>query len=136
MAIISILASLALPAYAKYINRAKFSEVIGLTAGIKLAVEICHFENNSLIPCDDNTAGRGSSSHPEVTAVRNAALNATYVSHIDVVYFNPTRLTIEMTGSDAVDNATYHLQATVNSHDVITWGLDTTSADCDDLGLC
>ncbi len=135
IAIIGILATIALPAYGHYAKKAKFSEVIAATAGIKLAVELCHYENGSLIMCDDNTAGRGSSSDPEVTEARNGALNGTYVSHIDVVYFNPGRTTIQVTGSGAVDDATYHLQALVYNQSIV-WGLDTGSATCDNKGLC
>jgi len=41
IAIIGILASVALPAYQTYTNKAKFSEVILATSNVKTAVEIC-----------------------------------------------------------------------------------------------
>ena len=41
IAIIGILASVALPAYQTYTNKAKFSEVILASSNIKTAVEIC-----------------------------------------------------------------------------------------------
>ncbi len=41
VAIIGILASIALPAYQTYTNKAKFSEVVLATSGIKTAVELC-----------------------------------------------------------------------------------------------
>lgn len=41
VAIIGILAAIALPAYSKYMDKAKYSEVILATAAAKTAVEIC-----------------------------------------------------------------------------------------------
>ncbi len=41
VAIIGILAAVALPAYSKYMDKAKYSEVILATAAAKTAVEIC-----------------------------------------------------------------------------------------------
>ena len=41
VAIIGILAAIAIPAYQTYTARAKFSEVILATAGVKAAVDIC-----------------------------------------------------------------------------------------------
>ncbi len=41
IAIIGILASIALPAYQKYTNKAKFTEVVLATSNIKSEVEIC-----------------------------------------------------------------------------------------------
>jgi len=41
VAIIGILASIALPAYQTYTNKAKFSEVVLATSGVKTSVELC-----------------------------------------------------------------------------------------------
>jgi type IV pilus assembly protein PilA len=41
VAIIGILAAVALPAYQNYTKKAKFSEVVLATNGVKIAVEIC-----------------------------------------------------------------------------------------------
>ena len=48
VAIIGILASIALPAYQTYTKKAKFSEVVLGTAGIKTAVEICAQDRGDL----------------------------------------------------------------------------------------
>jgi type IV pilus assembly protein PilA len=47
VAIIGILASIAIPAYQTYTAKAKFSEVILATAGVKAAVDICAQTNGS-----------------------------------------------------------------------------------------
>jgi len=41
VAIIGILASIAIPAYQQYIAKAKFSEVILATSGVKTSLEVC-----------------------------------------------------------------------------------------------
>ena len=43
IAIIGILAAIALPAYAKYMARARFTEVVQATDGVKKQVELCIF---------------------------------------------------------------------------------------------
>jgi type IV pilus assembly protein PilA len=51
VAIIGILAAIALPAYSKYMDKAKFSEVVLATAGHKTAVEICAQDQGALTNC-------------------------------------------------------------------------------------
>lgn len=51
IAIIGILASIAIPSYQNYSNRAKFSEVIQATAPFKLAVAACMHEHDNLGDC-------------------------------------------------------------------------------------
>jgi type IV pilus assembly protein PilA len=51
VAIIGILAAIALPAYQNYTNKAKFSEVLSLISGHKLAIEICAQTEGTLANC-------------------------------------------------------------------------------------
>tara|TARA_R110001583_G_scaffold42735_2_gene135870 strand:+ start:18818 stop:19240 length:423 start_codon:yes stop_codon:yes gene_type:complete len=55
IAIIGILAAVALPAYNTYTQKAKFSEVILSTAGIKSAIEVCAQTTTLLSECDTYT---------------------------------------------------------------------------------
>lgn len=51
IAIVGILAAVALPAYQNYSNRAKFTEVVNSTAGVKSAVESCAVRKGALTAC-------------------------------------------------------------------------------------
>ncbi len=57
VAIIGILAAVALPAYQTYTLKAKFSEVVIGTAGIKTAVEICAQDLGTVTGCTDASNG-------------------------------------------------------------------------------
>ncbi|MBL4744114.1 MAG: prepilin-type N-terminal cleavage/methylation domain-containing protein [Cycloclasticus sp.] len=51
IAIIGILAAIALPAYQQYTSKARFSEVVLATSGVKTAVEVCAQTNGAITNC-------------------------------------------------------------------------------------
>lgn len=57
VAIIGILAAVALPAYQQYTKKAKFSEVVLATSGLKTDVEICAQDQNDIANCTNGTNG-------------------------------------------------------------------------------
>ena len=57
VAIIGILAAVAVPAYQTYTLKARFSEVVSAAAPLKLGLEICFQEQNSLANCTIGTNG-------------------------------------------------------------------------------
>jgi len=57
VAIIGILAAIAIPAYSTYTKKAKFSEVMTATSGLKTEVELCYYDTGALTTCDDVTGG-------------------------------------------------------------------------------
>ena len=65
IAIIGILAAIALPAYARYMARARFSEVTTAVAGVQKQVEICIFDlgakftPNGAVVVDNSVAKNG-----------------------------------------------------------------------------
>ena len=65
IAIIGILAAIALPAYAKYMARARFTEVTNAVAGVQKQVELCIF--------DLGTTGFGAGSAITVDVTVNAS---------------------------------------------------------------
>ena len=56
VAIVGILASLALPAYSDFTNKAKFAETVVALGAVKSAVDVCYQTDGSLAECD--TAGK------------------------------------------------------------------------------
>lgn len=51
VAIIGILAAVAIPAYASYSNKAKFSEVVSIASSYKSAVEQCQSDTGTFLGC-------------------------------------------------------------------------------------
>ncbi len=90
IAIIGILAAIALPAYARYMARARFSEVTTAVAGVQKQVEICIFDlgakftaNGKVVVngdtgCKNGQAGNGWSIDT------NTNYKTKYVAQIDV----------------------------------------------------
>ena len=61
IAIIGILAAIALPAYSKYMNKAKFTEVVTAAGDLKQQVELCYNDLGKLKGCSTGgtTSGEG-----------------------------------------------------------------------------
>ena len=59
VAIIGILAAVALPAYQQYTTKAKFSEVVLATTGLKTQVELCALDLATVTGCTDAAQGNG-----------------------------------------------------------------------------
>ncbi|QPG06301.1 prepilin-type N-terminal cleavage/methylation domain-containing protein [Salinimonas marina] len=57
VAIIGILAAVALPAYSNYTEKARFTEIVNATAGVKSAVEVCAQTLDGIDNCTGGTNG-------------------------------------------------------------------------------
>jgi prepilin-type N-terminal cleavage/methylation domain-containing protein len=57
VAIIGILAAIALPAYSKYMDKAKYAEVITATTAAKTAVELCVQDKGDVVGCSGGAEG-------------------------------------------------------------------------------
>lgn len=122
IAIIGILAALALPAYQTYTKRAKFSEVVTATTGVKSAVEICYQTEGSLDKCDPTDSG----------AVARAEADSTAGEYVDALSVSDATAAITATGSADVDGETYIATPTPTGG-TLTWAITGT---CVAAGLC
>ena len=80
VAIIGILASVALPAYQNYTKKAKFTEVVLATSGLKIAVELCAQDQAGVSTCDAGAFGIPANI---TNAASGAAGNVASVSTLD-----------------------------------------------------
>ncbi len=112
VAIIGILASIALPAYTTYTKKAKFTEVVLATQGVKLAIEVC-VQDGSCATTPGTIAGIafGSLGVPAMPAASGAYTSMT-VSTAGV---------ITATGAAAVDSKDFTLTPTASTEGKVTW---------------
>jgi len=122
VAIIGILASIALPAYQSYIARAKFTEVVIGTSGIKTAVEMCAMDLGTVTGCTDTKNGSGWS----IDAVTAAGYISTIKTTDGVV-------TATAVSTDGLGGKTYILKPTL-ANGKVTW--DSSTGTCGAAALC
>lgn len=126
VAIIGILAAVALPAYSKYMDKAKFSEVVLATQAAKTAVEICVQDQGptAVTACDG-----GANGIPADISTASGYVKA--VSTVDGV------ITASSTAFGGVaDGTTFILDPAVNTTTgKVTWTTKSTST-CLTLQVC
>ena len=119
VAIIGILAAVALPAYQQYTTKAKFSEVVLATTGLKTQVELCALDLATVTACTDGTSGNGWS----ITAVGASG----YVTKVETT--NGVIVATGITGG-GISSATVTLTPTLANNKVSWVKL------CSDTTLC
>ena len=131
VAIIGILAAIALPAYQTYTAKAKFSEVIAATGGVKTAVEVCFQTEGAITDCD-------ATNNNTISAAVVGAAGGTYVSTVAVDAANGsiTATAVGASGAavEGLEGQQYILLADTTGA-AIVWE-SSSSASCATAGLC
>lgn len=132
VAIIGILASVALPAYQTYTKKAKFSEVVIGTSGIKTAVEVCAQNLATVTGCSTNGTGLngmppalGADGHINSVAAVDGIITATAAT-------GTVAATATNKGSNGLNGETYILTPTF-ANGRVTW---VDSGTCKAAQMC
>jgi len=135
VAIIGILAAVALPAYQQYTNKARYSEVILATSGVKSAIEVC-VQSGETTCAGTNTsktsigaAIKGGEGSPDVNTITVTESASTPWAANDKV----TIAVIPQGSFKAAD--TYTIVGTLSSGLSINWAVASNSG-CLELGYC
>lgn len=123
VAIIGILAAIALPAYQTYTKKAKFTEVVNATAGVKSAIEVCFARTDSLANCDESIDN----------SVSSALLGSTGGQYVNTVGVVNGTITATSQNIDTT-NPTYILVPLENVPGMLTW--TASGGTCAGAGLC
>lgn len=124
VAIIGILAAIAVPTYQSYTQRARFSEIVSLAAGVKTAIEVCIGRNGiTTVAAIDNAC--------DTAALVNATLPATAAAATALAITDATAA-ITATGTAAAGGWTYILTPTPSAAG-IAWAQTGT---CAAAGAC
>lgn len=143
IAIIGILAAIALPAYARYMARARFTEVTSAVDGVKKQVELCIFDNGPAYTAKGNqikvtacTNAAGSDAHGNGWRIGSTgAYKTKFVSLIEVTSGEITATAVKGNG---LNNHTFTIQPQFGSSDngVVDWVRIDTKSSCIDADLC
>ena len=115
IAIIGILAAVALPAYQDYTKRARFTEIVSLSGGIKTAVELCTQEAGGLVANCDSAAGGEQGVITAVAAAEDSAMITTATTVNGVMTIIPAVANGILVGD------TYILTPVVSANGQISW---------------
>lgn len=129
VAIVAILAAIALPAYQKYTARAKFSEVVTATNGVKQQVELCIFDKGALTGC---TSGAVTGVGPGYNIRTKTDYATKYIESIEVTNGVITAKAIQGQG---LNGAEFKLTPEPKGAGQIEWTFDTSSS-CKTNDLC
>ena len=144
IAIIGILAAIALPAYAKYMARARFTEVVQATDGVKKQVELCFFAEGtgtftSKGATITNTACTNGDSSASGDGWRLGKKGDYATSYVDNITVTNGTIVATSISSKNLNSATYTLVPTFGAADngIIDWKHDkSATTDCSAMDLC
>ncbi|MFK5948777.1 MAG: pilin [Methylococcales bacterium] len=134
VAIIGILASIALPAYQQYIAKAKYSEVILASSGVKTAIEVCAQAEGALAKCTGALDGAVSGALTgalagEAVNTVTATATGTGASSTMIINVSPNAVKGIATADD------YDLKGSL-VNGAVKWGIVSSSSGCFTKGYC
>ena len=143
IAIIGILAAIALPAYAKYMARARFTEVTSAVDGVKKQVELCIFAEGTGAT---GSAGFAANSKITQTACANngkgdgwkiGAASDYATKYVAGITVSAAQITATAVSTNGLSSATYVIVPYTGAADngVINWKRDDSSS-CINAELC
>jgi type IV pilus assembly protein PilA/prepilin peptidase dependent protein D len=143
IAIIGILAAIALPAYARYMARARFTEVTSAISAVQKQVELCIFDvapahaPGGVVPLADcsNSAGAASGNGWRIDAPANYATK--YVATITVDGALNV-IQAAATVGNGLNGETYAIQATWGAvnNGIVDWARLDAQSSCIGADLC
>ena len=126
--VVGIFAAIALPAYARYMARAQFTEITAAADGVKKQVELCFFDTEGLSQCNNNTKGNGW----KIGASRDYATK--YVESITV---NNGVITAKAIDGSGLQGATITVKPIPDeSSGMINWQIVPEKSSCFSQDLC
>ena len=145
IAIIGILAAIALPAYAKYMARARFTEVTTAVDGVKKQVELCFFDQgstNAFVAQDAMEQAHCANGQPDGTyqasGWRIAAANTYATKYVATIEVANGVITATAVQDHGLGGSTIVLVPHFGQGDngQIDWQRDDAASTCDDVDLC
>ncbi|WP_406039307.1 pilin [Succinimonas sp.] len=128
IAVIGIVAAIALPAYAKYMAMARFTEVTSAADGVRRQVELCFLETKDFSQCNNSMKGN----NWRIGAKSDYATK--YVANITV---NKGVITAKAIDGNGLRGATFTIQPVPDKNSGrISWQMVPEKSSCFSEDLC
>ena len=128
IAVIGIFAAIALPAYARYMAMARYTEVTSAADGVKKQVELCFFDTENLSKCNNSAEGKG---------WRIAGANDYATKYVASITVNNGVITAKAVEVNGLYGATFTVKPVPDRNTgVIDWQIVPEKSSCFSEDLC